>query len=191
MVPGAPGVPTHSPLPGFVQHPPPLLPGIFLTETIGAIRGESAGQARLIKDQYSSVARGYTEMNTQFELYVRQTDRILAEQHARHEQTLEGVRNDTRRFCDTQTAAIADLGARLSVLESAIEASGEAMASKIAALAEAVGNGFTRLAVIMGKNENGILSSILLPKILRLTGKLIHRCSRPVSSRKRDARRWS
>jgi len=148
--------------------PPPLIPNIFLAETIAAIRGESASQARLINDQYSSVARGYTEMNSRFDLHVRQTDRILAEQHARFEQILDGVRNDTQRFCENQTAAIGDLGRRLSALEGETEASREALASKIAAIAEAVGNGFNRLAVVIGENKYSMSSSPLLLTIARL-----------------------
>ena len=135
------------------MEPPLLIPGVFLNETIGAIRGEAAGQARLIHDQYSSVARGYTEMNSRFELHVRQTDKILAEQHARLEQILDGVRNDTLQFCERQTAAISNLAARLSALEGATNASRDSLASQIAIVAEAVGNGFSRLAATMGKNE--------------------------------------
>jgi len=151
IVPGAPGMIAHPPYP----MEPPLIPAFFLAETIAAIRRESAGQARIINDQYSSVVRGYAEMNSRFEVHTRQTDRILAEQYERFEQVLNSIRRDTRHIYDHQMAAITDLGARLSALEDASEASKDALASRITTVAETIGHGFDYLAAMMRKGEYG------------------------------------
>lgn len=141
--------------PGMLGQPPPVLPAIFLAETISAIRRESAGQARLINDQYSSIARGYAEMNSAFESHFRQTDRILLDHHTHFERILTGVRNDTRQICENQTATITDLGARLTALEAAAEATRGELTSKFTSLTEAMRNGFAFLATMIRKNEDG------------------------------------
>ena len=154
IVPGAPGV---------IHQPPPHIPAFFLAETIAAIRGESAGQARLMTDQYSSIARGYTEMNTRFDLHVRQTDRIFGEQHARFEHALAGVKEDIRQLREIQTVAIAGLGVRLAALEGAGEPSGDVLVSKLATIAEAMDHGFDRLAKMMRRNDGPLTSENEIP----------------------------
>ena len=152
VVPGAPGA--VGPFPYMIE-PPPLIPGLFVAEAIGAIRGGFNTQNLIIQDQYHAVNYGYTEMNKRFEEYVRQTDKILADQHGRFEQKLDDLRKEMRQFDTSQTAAIANLGARLNLLQDSTQASRDAMVSEIATIAKTMGHGFDGLAAMMRNCQYG------------------------------------
>ena len=143
--------------PGFVEQP--VIPATFLVETVGAIRREAAGQARLMKDQYSSIARGYTEMSQQFDLNVRQTDRILADRDARFEQILRDIRKDILQYHQHQTAVVTSLEARLVALEGRAETSRDARTLGIEDVAKSMLHGFDRLAALINQKVPGELYS--------------------------------
>jgi hypothetical protein len=152
VVPGAPDFPGPHPHIGFIE-PQFVFPAPFLAEIVKAIRDESSGQARFIHDQYSSVVRGYAEMNASFDMHVRQTDRIFAEEHAQFQQGLESIRKEMRQFYENQTAAITDLGARLNTLEGLSEASRDTLSSKIATVIETTEHGFDGIVAMIKTNE--------------------------------------
>ena len=192
VVPGASGIHGHPPHLGFIE-PPFIIPGAFLTETIMAIRNEFSGQNRLLNHQYSGLKQELcetrNEMKERFELCVHQTDRILTEQHARFELRLEGIREVTRKFHESQATVIASFGGRLDALEGLTETSRDTLASELATVVETMGHGFNGLAAMIKNNEyHGERSRLLIPSILGLTCNLDYSYSRPVLFRTWDTR---
>lgn len=187
VVPGGSGAVGQLPYMGFVE-PPTIFPASFLAEIIGAIRGESHKQAQFIGDQYSSVVSGYREMNERFELYVRQTDRILADQHARFEQKLDGIQKDMCQFHENQIAAVTGLGESLNSFKGLTEASRDTLTSAIATTAETMKHGFGGLAVMIKNSEYGEPLYPFPPTILEFTHRLVHSCSRSIILRKWNTR---
>jgi len=191
VIPGAPGAAGHPPHIGFIE-PPFIIPAAFLSEIITTIRNEFVSQNRLITNQFSGMRQEYggveREMKETFELCVRQTDRILAEQYARFELRLEGIQNSMRHFHESQTAAITDLEGKLKALDGLTETSREALASKIATIVETMGHGFGGLVAMIKSNEYGEPLHLLLLSVFKPACNLVHSCSRPILLGKRDTR---
>lgn len=151
--------------PAFFGHPPPIGPPIldplammipppYLAEIISMIRTEFGNQATFLTDQYASIKQGYADMAHQFKLYVRQTDNIIAEQDARLERTLLGIRSDIQQFSDGQTIANTTLEQRLGNLEALTKASRESLDSRIAPVLGMMEHGFNR--VIRDEDHGGV-----------------------------------
>jgi len=170
VVPGAPGVTGHPPHIGFIE-PPFIFPTSLLTEIIKSIHNEFLVHGQFIRDQHH-------DMNSRFELTVRQTDRILTEQYARFELSLESIRKDMRQFHESQTAAIADLGTRLDALEGLTESSRDGLASKIADIVEAMGHGFDGLVEMIKNNECSESPQPPSPYV----SELVRTCSQPLDA---------
>lgn len=152
VVPGAPGAPGYPPHFGFIE-PPFVIPAAFLTDIVTAIRNESATQNRLLTNHYSNTKQDYNAIKEDFRSCVHQTDRILAEQHARFELRLEGIHKGVRQFHESQMAAIAGLVARLDVLEGSANTSSGALTSEIATVVETMERRFDGLTAMI-KNED-------------------------------------
>ena len=190
VIPGAPGAvghPTHS---GFVD-PPVIIPAAFLTDILEMIRDGFSTQNLFISNQYSKLnselKENHNEMKEGFRSCTNQTDRILTEQHFQFERKLDGIQQGMLKFHESQTAAIADLGARLGALEGLTEASRDALASKITAISETMGHEFDGF-VMMVKNEYGKPLHLPLLCVSKLMRNLVHSCPKPILPQEQDAR---
>lgn len=97
--------------------PPPPIPACSVGEILSVIRAEFASQNRLLSNRYMGLKQDYNDLQDHFRLSVQQTDRILAEQHARFEADLKGIKNMISQSCEGQVAALGEIRARLEVLE--------------------------------------------------------------------------
>lgn len=153
LIHGVHGFLAHPPQVGIID-PPFILPVAFLSEITTVIREEISVQGSFINDRFSSVIRGYAEMNERFNESVRQTDRILAEQEARLEARLNFIQNEIRQFCDSQTAAVATLKEKLGSLEGLTETSRKTLDSKITTVTETMEHRFVELSTMVQNNQH-------------------------------------
>jgi hypothetical protein len=125
-----------------------------------------------MNNSFSTVTLNYVEMNARFDECVRQTDKILAEQGARFEAKLDAIQDAIRRSQNSQTAAIASLGNRLTVLEGLTETSRETLESKIATVAETMGRNFVGLSTMIKHSKLFCLQflNVIEPNATRFTG---------------------
>lgn len=168
------------------MEPQLLIPAAFLNETLMAIRTESAAQTRLLANHYSNLKQDYNGIREDFRSCVHQTDRILAEQYSRFELKLEDIQKSMLQFHENQTAAIADLRARLDAIEGLTKGSKDAVASKITAIVETMGRGIDGLLAVIKPNVCGKQPRLLLVSTSRPMHNSVHRCSRHILFRKRS-----
>lgn len=179
-VPGAQGLPDHPPHIGAIG-PLAFIPAAFLNDILATIRNEFSRRDWDIRNRYSSITQGYSEMAEEFKRSVQQTDKILLEQHSRFELRLREIRNDMRQSHNSQMTTLTMLKERLDALEVLTEASRNAMDSRITTVIETMEHGFGAAVKNNGYGESlhlGILKS------RQLICDLVYRCPSP-------SREWS